>query len=85
MAIQDFTQTGHVTDVALAEVNKPPPPLVADEQMQSRETHNLQSRSFVRNVVDQFFYQRFGVLYLFYVVVLPPNYIFCAACNLKSK
>ena len=28
--IEDFTQTGHVTSVAVAEVNKPPPPLVAD-------------------------------------------------------
>jgi len=51
--IEDFTRTGHVTSVAVADVNKPPPPLVADEQKQRRETHHLQSRRFLCNVFDR--------------------------------
>jgi len=53
--IEDLTQTDHVTNVAVAEVNKLPPPLVGDEQTRSREPQHLQAKQ--------------GVLFLMFWIV----------------
>jgi len=77
LVVEDFTKTGYVTSVGVAEVNKPPPPLVADEQTQSRETHHLQSRCFVCNVFDRWVHMNSARVCAFFiyflVVVLSPN------------
>jgi len=87
LAIEDFTQTDHVTSVAVAEVNKPPPPLVADEQTRSLETRHLKSRCFVCNVLDRWVHKNSAwvcaIFIYFLVVVLSPNEVFAPPSTWK--
>jgi len=78
--IEDYTQTDHVTSVAVAEINNPPPSLVADEQTRSRETRHLKSRCFVCNVFDCWVHKNSAwvcaIFIYFLVVALSPNEMF---------